>query len=102
MKGQIADMMEGQGSSKGPKAGAGSRFSVEELKELFKLQLDTKSDTYDLICKGSKAAGASAVCLFCMVRCHPVMPNGACLVAITCNTTCFGMLCILFLGRSLV
>ena len=58
MKGQIADMMEGQGGAKGKKAGAGSRFSAEELKELFKLRLDTASDTHDLLCKGSAAAGA--------------------------------------------
>lgn len=57
MKGQIADMMEGQGTGKGRKAGAGSRFSVEELKELFKLRLDTISDTHDLLCKGSATAG---------------------------------------------
>ena len=57
MKGQIADMMEGQGGAKGKKAGAGSRFSVEELKELFKLRLDTQSDTHDLLCKGSAVTG---------------------------------------------
>ena len=57
MKGQIADMMEGHGGAKGKKAGAGSRFSVEELKELFKLRLDTPSDTHDLLCKGSAATG---------------------------------------------
>ncbi len=57
MKGQIADMMEGQGGAKVKKAGAGSRFSVEELKELFKLRLDTPSDTHDLLCKGSTATG---------------------------------------------
>lgn len=59
MKGQIADMMEGQGGAQGKKAGAGSRFSVEELKELFKLRLDTPSDTHDLLCKGSAATGMS-------------------------------------------
>jgi len=57
MKGQIADMMEGQGGAKGKKAGAGSRFSVEELKELFKLRLDTPSDTHDLLCKGTAVTG---------------------------------------------
>ncbi len=59
MKGQIADMMEGQGGAKGKKAGAGSLFSVEELKELFKLRLDTPSDTHDLLCKGSAATSMS-------------------------------------------
>ncbi|KAL0049394.1 hypothetical protein WJX82_001168 [Trebouxia sp. C0006] len=59
MKGQIADMMEGQGGAKVKKAGAGSRFSVEELKELFKLRLDTPSDTHDLLCKGSTATDSS-------------------------------------------
>ena len=59
MKGQIADMMETQGAGKGKKAGAGSRFSVEELKELFKLRLDTASDTHDLLCKGSADTGTS-------------------------------------------
>ena len=57
MKGQIADMMEGQGAGKGKKGEAGSRFSVEELKELFKLRLDTPSDTHDLLCKGSDSKG---------------------------------------------
>ena len=66
MKGQIADMMEGQGTSKGSRVGAGSRFSQEELKELFKLQLSTTSDTYDLICKGSNPAGKLTVLPFSM------------------------------------
>lgn len=65
MKGQIADMMEGQGTGKGKKAGAGSRFSVEELKELFKLRLDTASDTLDLLCKGSADKGTSRAVLGC-------------------------------------
>ncbi|KAL3144372.1 hypothetical protein ABBQ32_004125 [Trebouxia sp. C0010 RCD-2024] len=60
MKGQIANMMEGQGAGKGKKGGAGSGFSVEDLKELFKLRLDTPSDTHDLLCKGSASQGKSA------------------------------------------
>lgn len=60
MKGQIADMME-QGGAKGRKARAGSRFSVEELKELFQLRLDTPSDTRDLLCKGSAASGMCSI-----------------------------------------
>ena len=60
MKGQIADMME-QGGAKGKKARAGSRFSVEELKELFQLRLDTPSDTRDLLCKGSAATGVCSI-----------------------------------------
>lgn len=59
MKGQIADMMEGQGAGKGKKGGAGSRFSVEELKELFKLRLDTACDTHHLLCKASADKGTS-------------------------------------------
>lgn len=59
MKGQIANMMEGQGAGKGKKGGAGSGFSVEDLKELFKLRLDTPSDTHDLLCKGSASQGRS-------------------------------------------
>ena len=58
MKGQIADMMEGQGGAKRKKAAGSSRFSAEELKELFKLRLDTVSDTRDLLCRGSATAGA--------------------------------------------
>ena len=73
MKGQIADMMEGQGTSKGKKAGAGSRFSVEELKELFKLRLDTSSDTCDLLCKGTGDKGRpmgshTVMCMTCYGR----------------------------------
>lgn len=65
MKGQIADMMEGQDTGKGKKVGAGSRFSVEELKELFKLRLDTASDTQDLLCKGSADMGTTCAVLCC-------------------------------------
>ena len=82
MKGQIADMMEGQGTSKGSRAGPGSRFSQEELKELFKLQLSTKSDTYDLICRGhsrgSSVAGEVSVQRSTMLHCRLLMSNPVC------------------------
>ena len=84
MKGQIADMMEGQGTSKGKKAGAGSRFSVEELKELFKLRLDTASDTQDLLCKGSADKSTSCAVLCCAaLRC----------VVLCCAVLCCAVLC---------
>lgn len=58
LKGQIADMMEGKGGSKCKKGGS-NRFSVEELKELFKLRLDTACDTRDLLHKGNALRGGS-------------------------------------------
>lgn len=84
MKGQIADMMEGQGTGKGKKAGAGSRFSVEELKELFKLRLDTASDTQDLLCKGSADKGISCALACCAVPCCAVL----CHAVLCCNVLC--------------
>ncbi len=78
MKGQIADMMEGQGGAKGKKVGAGSRFSVEELKELFKLRLDTSSDTHDLLCKGSASTGGQELYSMCSSQCtEPAAKNGS-------------------------
>lgn len=85
MKGQIADMMEGQGAGKGKKGGAGSRFSVEELKELFKLRLDTPSDTHDLLCKGSSLQGRSDTLTLDPVT-HIWLPTPA--YKLLCTLTC--------------
>ena len=95
MKGQIADMMEGQGTSKGKKAGAGSRFSVEELKELFKLRLDTASDTQDLLCKGSVDKGTSCAVLGRAALCRAVLRCALLCGAVLCSfCTCSLILCI--------
>ena len=57
-------MMEGKSGAKGKKGGSSSRFSTEELKELFQLRLDTACDTRDLLQKGHAAAGQYALCVF--------------------------------------
>lgn len=57
LKGQIADMMECKDGAKGKKGAGSSRFSTEELKELFKLRLNTACDTRDLLQRGNATAG---------------------------------------------
>ena len=75
-KGQIADMMEGKGGAKGKKGGASSRFSTEELKELFQLRLDTTCDTRDLLQRGHAVPGEHACCVAsCFNMCCNIMPT---------------------------